>query len=141
MSERFIAEYKVDAKGLGVKEATVHPRATENIDAIIDIVKELIEKGHAYQSGNDVYFDTKSFEGYGKLSHQPLEDLEAGARIDVTEVKRDPMDFALWKGAKEGEPYWESPWGKGRPGWHPERMRQRLHLCQLLAAQWVYQCG
>jgi cysteinyl-tRNA synthetase len=120
LAERFIAEYFVDAKGLGVKEATVHPRATENIDAIIDIVKELIEKGHAYQSGNDVYFDTKSFEGYGKLSHQPLEDLEAGARIDVTEVKRDPMDFALWKGAKEGEPYWESPWGKGRPGWHIE---------------------
>ena len=120
LAERFIGEYFVDAKGLGVKEATVHPRATENIDAIIDIVKELIEKGHAYQSGNDVYFATKSFEGYGKLSHQPLEDLEAGARIDVTEVKRDPMDFALWKGAKEGEPYWESPWGKGRPGWHIE---------------------
>src|SRR5699024_814505 len=79
LAERFIGEYFVDAKGLGVKEATVHPRATENIDAIIDIVKELIEKGHAYQSGNDVYFDTKSFEGYGKLSHQPLEDLEAGA--------------------------------------------------------------
>lgn len=120
LAERFIGEYFVDAKGLGVKEATVHPRATENIDAIIDIVKELIEKGHAYQSGNDVYFATKSFEEYGKLSHQPLEDLEAGARIDVTEVKKDPMDFALWKGAKEGEPYWESPWGKGRPGWHIE---------------------
>lgn len=120
LAERFIKEYFVDAKGLGVKEATVHPRATENIPEIIELVQTLIDKGHAYQSGNDVYYSTRTFPEYGKLSHQPLEDLEAGARIDVSEVKRDPMDFALWKGAKPGEPSWDSPWGKGRPGWHIE---------------------
>ncbi|MGI6031324.1 MAG: cysteine--tRNA ligase [Eubacteriales bacterium] len=120
LADRFIAEYFVDSHGLGIHEATTHPRATENIDEIIALVQTLIDKGHAYQSGNDVYYSTKSFPEYGKLSHQPLEELEAGARIDVTEVKRDPMDFALWKGAKPGEPSWDSPWGKGRPGWHIE---------------------
>lgn len=120
VAERHIKEFWTDAKGLGVRPATVHPRATENIDAIISLIGTLAEKGYAYPSGGDVYFRAGKFKGYGKLSHQPLEDLEAGARIDVSEIKEDPMDFCLWKGAKEGEPYWESPWGKGRPGWHIE---------------------
>lgn len=120
VAERYIKEFWVDAKGLNIREATVHPRATENIEQIQGIISALMEKGYAYESGGDVYYRAKKFKGYGKLSHQPLEDLEAGARIDVTEIKEDPMDFCLWKGAKPGEPYWESPWGKGRPGWHIE---------------------
>lgn len=120
LAERFIKEYFVDAKGLNIKEATVHPRATENIGAIIDIIKKLEEKGYAYNVGGNVYFRTSKFKGYGKLSHQPLEELEAGARIEVNTDKEDPMDFVLWKNKKEGEPYWESPWGQGRPGWHIE---------------------
>ena len=120
VAERYIEEFWTDSKGLGVKEATVHPKATENIDAIQDIITSLIEKGFAYESKGDVYFRAKKFDEYGKLSHQPLDDLEAGARIDVTEIKEDPMDFCLWKSAKPGEPYWESPWGQGRPGWHIE---------------------
>ena len=120
ISEKYIEEFWVDAKGMNIREATVHPKATENIDEIIDIVSTLIDKGYAYEANGDVYFSTKKFAEYGKLSHQPLEDLEAGARINVGEVKREPMDFALWKSAKPGEPYWESPWGHGRPGWHIE---------------------
>ena len=121
VSEKYIKEYWIDTKGMNVREATVHPRATENIDEIIDIISTLIEKGYAYPVSNgDVYFSPSKFKEYGKLSHQPLEDLEAGARINIEELKREPMDFALWKGAKPGEPYWESPWGKGRPGWHIE---------------------
>ncbi len=121
VSEKYIEEFWVDVKGMNIREATVHPKATENIDEIINIISTLIEKGHAYAVDNgDVYFSTKTFDEYGKLSHQPLEDLEAGARIMVGEVKKDPMDFALWKAAKPGEPYWESPWGQGRPGWHIE---------------------
>lgn len=120
IAERYIKEFWTDADGLNVKHATVNPRATENIEQIQSIISALVEKGYAYQSGGDVYYRAKRFSGYGKLSHQPLEDLEAGARIDVTEVKEDPMDFCLWKGAKPGEPYWDSPWGKGRPGWHIE---------------------
>lgn len=120
LADQYIAEYFTDAKGLGIKEATVHPRATENIDAIIDIIKNLEERGYAYNVDGDVYYRTKKFEGYGKLSHQPLEDLESGARIDVNTDKEDPMDFALWKKQKEGEPAWQSPWGMGRPGWHIE---------------------
>ena len=120
IAERYIKEFWTDADGLNVKHATVNPRATENIEQIQSIISSLVEKGYAYQSGGDVYYRAKKFSGYGKLSHQPLEDLEAGARIDVTEVKEDPMDFCLWKGAKPGEPYWDSPWGKGRPGWHIE---------------------
>ena len=121
VSEKYIEEFWTDAKGMNVREATVHPKATENIDEIINIVSTLIEKGYAYAVDNgDVYFSPKQFKEYGKLSHQPLEDLEAGARINVEEVKHEPMDFALWKSAKPGEPYWESPWGHGRPGWHIE---------------------
>ena len=120
VSEKYIEEYWKDVKGMNVREATVHPKATENIDEIIDIVSTLIEKGYAYAVDGDVYFSPSKFSEYGKLSHQPLEDLEAGARIMVGEVKKEPMDFALWKSAKPGEPYWESPWGHGRPGWHIE---------------------
>ena len=122
VAERFIAEFWTDAKGLNVKEATVHPRATENIQQIQDIISVLMDKGYAYTAGGDVYYRAKKFSGYGKLSHQPLEDLEAGAseRVDSGEIKEDPMDFCLWKGAKPGEPCWDSPWGKGRPGWHIE---------------------
>ena len=121
VSEKYIKEFWTDAKGLNFREATVHPKATENIDEIINIITTLVEKGYAYPVENgDVYFSPKKFSGYGKLSHQPLEELEAGARINIGELKREPMDFALWKGAKPGEPFWESPWGKGRPGWHIE---------------------
>ena len=120
IAKRYIEEFFVDSKGLNIREATVHPKATENIDASIEIIKKLEEKGFAYESKGDVYFRAKKFKEYGKLSHQPLEDLEAGARIDVSEVKEDPMDFCLWKSAKPGEPFWESPWGQGRPGWHIE---------------------
>ncbi len=121
VSEKYIEEFWKDVKGMNFKEATVHPKATENIDEIINIISTLVEKGYAYAVENgDVYFSPKKFKEYGKLSHQPLEDLEAGARINIGELKKEPMDFALWKGAKPGEPYWESPWGKGRPGWHIE---------------------
>lgn len=120
ISEKYIKEFWTDADGLNFKHATVHPKATENIDEIIDIIKTLVDKGYAYEAGGDVYFRTLKFNEYGKLSHQPIEDLESGARIAIGEVKDDPLDFALWKGAKPGEPYWDSPWGKGRPGWHIE---------------------
>ena len=120
LADQYIAEYFKDADGLGIKRATFHPRATDNIDAIIEIVKELEDNGYAYNIDGDVYFAAKKFEEYGKLSHQPLEDLESGARININEDKRDPMDFALWKKQKPGEPAWESPWGMGRPGWHIE---------------------
>lgn len=120
VAERYIAEFWKDAKGLNVREATVNPRATDNIEQIQDIIKALMDKGYAYTAGGDVYYRAKKFNGYGKLSHQPLEDLEAGARIETGDIKEDPMDFCLWKGAKPGEPFWESPWGPGRPGWHIE---------------------
>lgn len=120
LADRFIEEYFKDAGSLGIKCATVHPRATEHIDAIIELIKTLEDKGYAYNVNGDVYFRVKKFAPYGKLSHQPLENLEAGARIDVGEQKEDPMDFALWKAQKDGEPAWESPWGMGRPGWHIE---------------------
>lgn len=120
LGDRFIAEYYKDAGALGIRKATVHPRATEHIGEIIRLVKTLQDKGYAYEVNGDVYFDTKKDPGYGKLSGQNLDDLEAGARIDVDDVKKNPADFALWKAQKPGEPAWPSPWGMGRPGWHIE---------------------
>jgi len=120
VANKYIDEYFVDADGLGIKRATIHPRVTDNIQEIIEFVTELEEKGYAYEVNGDVYFDTKKFEGYGKLSKQKQDELEAGARIEVNDQKRHPMDFVLWKSKKEGEPGWKSPWGEGRPGWHIE---------------------
>ncbi|MGL4911707.1 MAG: cysteine--tRNA ligase [Romboutsia sp.] len=120
VASKYINEYFVDADGLGIKRANVHPRVTDNIEEIISFVKDLEEKGYAYEVNGDVYFDTKKFEGYGKLSKQKQDELEAGARIEVNDQKRHPMDFVLWKSKKEGEPGWNSPWGEGRPGWHIE---------------------
>ncbi len=121
VAEKYIAEYKKDAEGLGVKPATIHPKATENMDKIIEIVKSLEEKGFAYPlSDGSVYFRVRKFGEYGKLSHQSVDDLESGARIEADSEKEDPMDFCLWKAAKPGEPSWTSPWGEGRPGWHIE---------------------
>lgn len=127
LSERYIQEYKTDAHGLNVMDADVHPKVTEHMDLIIDLVKKLVDSGHAYESNGDVYFRTASFADYGKLSGQPMEELQAGARIDVNDQKESPLDFAVWKAAKPGEPYWESPWGKGRPGWHIECSAMSSH--------------
>ncbi len=120
LGDRFIDEYFKDAQALNVRPATIHPKATEHIGEIIALVQKLIDKGHAYELNGDVYFDTQSFPGYGKLSGQDLSELELGARIDINESKKNPMDFALWKAQKDGEIAWDSPWGKGRPGWHIE---------------------
>lgn len=120
IAERFIAEYFTDADGLGIKRATIHPKATESMDEIIELVKKLQMKGFAYEVNGDVYFETKKFKEYGKLSQQSMDELDTGNRIDVNERKHDPMDFAVWKAQKPGEPAWQSPWGMGRPGWHIE---------------------
>ena len=120
IAQKYIKEYFVDADGLGIKRASVHPQVTENIEQIIEFVKELEDKGYAYAVNGDVYFDTQIFEGYGKLSGIKQEELEAGSRIEVNDQKKHPMDFVLWKAKKEGEPGWTSPWGEGRPGWHIE---------------------
>ena len=121
LGDRFIKEYYTDADALGIERATVNPRATEHIPDIIALIEKLIDKGLAYACDNgDVYYNTQAFPGYGKLCGQNLEDLESGARIDVDPNKRHPMDFAVWKAQKPGEPAWESPWGMGRPGWHIE---------------------
>lgn len=129
-AKAMINEYFTDARGLNVLDADIHPKATESIDIILDMVKKLIDKGYAYQSGGDVYFAANKYPEYGKLSHMPLDDLRAGAseRVDSGEQKRDPMDFAVWKAAKEGEPYWDSPYGKGRPGWHIECSAMSSHF-------------
>ncbi|WP_053217634.1 cysteine--tRNA ligase [Virgibacillus senegalensis] len=120
ISQRFINAYKEDVGALGVKQADHHPRVTESMGEIIDFISLLIEKGHAYEAEGDVYFRTRSFDNYGKLSHQSIDELRSGARIQVGEKKDDPLDFALWKQAKPDEISWDSPWGKGRPGWHIE---------------------
>jgi len=121
LTERFINEMHVDAKALGIEAPDAEPRATAHIDGIIEMVQTLIEKGYAYAAENgDVYYSVRKFENYGKLSGKILDDLEAGARIEVDEVKQDPLDFVLWKHAKADEPHWDSPWGIGRPGWHIE---------------------
>ena len=120
ISERYIAEFKKDLETLNIKPATYNPKATEEIDGMVDMITTLIEKGHAYEKNGSVYFRTRSFDGYGKLSKKNLDDLEAGIRIAVSEEKEDSMDFVLWKPKKEGEPSWPSPWSDGRPGWHIE---------------------
>ncbi len=120
ISERFIEEAKKDAEGLNVEPATKNPKVTEEMDGIIEMISTLIDKGYAYEVDGSVFFDTKSFADYGKLSGKNIDELEAGARIAVDENKKNPMDFVLWKPKKEGEPYWESPWSQGRPGWHIE---------------------
>ncbi|MDK0957201.1 cysteine--tRNA ligase [Clostridium perfringens] len=120
IGDTYIKEYYQDADALNIERATVNPRATEFIGEIIKFVKGLVDKGYAYEVDGDVYFSTKKFEGYGKLSGQNIEDLQSGARISVDERKKDPMDFAIWKAQKPGEPAWDSPWGMGRPGWHIE---------------------
>jgi len=120
VAERFIKAYHEDVSALGCKKADVHPRVTENMDDIIDFIQALIEKGYAYESKGDVYYRTRAFKDYGKLSHQSIDELRLGARIEVGEKKQDALDFVLWKSAKPGEIFWESPWGNGRPGWHIE---------------------
>lgn len=120
ISERYIEEYFKDADALGITRADIHPKVTETMPEIIEFVKTLIEKGNAYEVDGDVYFNAKSFEGYGKLSGQKIDELEVGARVELNTVKKNPVDFALWKKKKDGEPFWESPWGQGRPGWHIE---------------------
>jgi cysteinyl-tRNA synthetase len=129
LGERFIAEYYRDADALGIRRATHHPRATDHINGIICFIEKLMDKGLAYAAGGDVYYDTGAFAAYGKLSGQQLSELEAGARIEVSDIKKNPMDFALWKAQKEGEPAWDSPWGPGRPGWHIE--------CSVMATQYL----
>lgn len=121
VSEKYIAEYYKDASALNVEKADVHPKVTENMQEIISFVQDLINKGYAYEVNGDVYYSTRKFNDYGKLSKQNIEDLESGARIEIGEKKKDPLDFALWKARKtEDELAWESPWGLGRPGWHIE---------------------
>ncbi|WP_419174932.1 cysteine--tRNA ligase [Desulfosediminicola sp.] len=120
LANRFIDEFYVDMDQLGIDRPTMEPKATEHIQEMVELISELIDKGIAYQAGNDVYFAVEKFAEYGKLSHRNLEDMQAGARISINELKHNPMDFVLWKGSKPGEPKWESPWGDGRPGWHIE---------------------
>ena len=120
ISERYIAEYKKDAAGLNVMPADYHPQVTRMMNEIVAFIQTLVDKGFAYEVGGDVYYRPHAFPEYGKLSHQPLADLEAGARIEVGDMKEHPADFALWKAAKPGEPHWPSPWSEGRPGWHIE---------------------
>ena len=138
LGDRFIEEYFRDADALGVKRATVHPRATKHIGEIIGMIKKLEAKGLAYEVDGDVYYDTHAFPGYGKLSGQNLEDREMGARIEVDEDKKHPMDFALWKKQKPGEPAWKSPWGMGRPGWHIECSAMS---CKYLGQTFDIHCG
>ncbi|WP_339217513.1 cysteine--tRNA ligase [Ornithinibacillus sp. FSL M8-0202] len=120
VSNKYIDAYLEDVSKLGVKKATHNPRVTNTMQEIIDFIKDLVDKGFAYEAEGDVYFKPRAFEGYGKLSHQSIDELRSGARIQIGEKKDDPLDFALWKSAKEGEISWDSPWGKGRPGWHIE---------------------
>lgn len=120
VADRFIKAYFEDTHALNCKTATSHPRVMDHMDDIIEFIEALIEKGYAYESGGDVYFRTRKFDGYGKLSHQSIDELKVGARIQQGELKDDALDFTLWKSAKPGEIKWDSPWGAGRPGWHIE---------------------
>jgi cysteinyl-tRNA synthetase len=129
ISEKYIQEYKEDMASIGVKPPTIQPKVTEHVPEIIEMIGRIIDNGHAYQSGGDVFFSVKKFNGYGKLSRRDPDDMMAGSRIDINEKKEDPLDFALWKGAKPGEPFWESPWGNGRPGWHIE--------CSLMSTKYL----
>lgn len=127
ISEKYIEEYLVDLRGLNSLEADISPKVTDSMDIIIDLIKILVDKGYAYEASGDVYFRTRKFKGYGKLIKQSIDDLMSGARIDVNDIKEDPLDFALWKAAKPDEPFWESPWGNGRPGWHIECSAMSKH--------------
>lgn len=129
ISEKYIEEYKEDMASIGVKSPTIQPKVTEHVEEIIQMIERIIENGHAYQSEGDVFFSVKKFNGYGKLSRRDPDDMMAGTRIDINEKKEDPLDFALWKAAKPGEPFWESPWGNGRPGWHIE--------CSLMSTKYL----
>ena len=120
LSQEHIRGFYQDMDALNVERATVEPKATEHIDDIVKVVERLVSHGHAYEAGGDVFYAVETFEEYGKLSGRRLEEMEAGARVEVDERKRNPFDFVLWKSAKPGEPMWDSPWGKGRPGWHIE---------------------
>lgn len=129
LTDRFINAYFEDVGALGCTKANAHPRVTEHIDDIVEFIQVLIDKGYAYEAQGDVYFRTRSFDGYGKLSHQSIDELKVGARIEDSGIKENPLDFALWKSAKEGEIAWSSPWGHGRPGWHIEcSVMAREHL-------------
>jgi cysteinyl-tRNA synthetase len=120
VAEKYIGEFNMDMGRLGLEKPSVEPRATEHIPEMIQLILTLIQKGFAYQGGGDIFFSVEKFKDYGKLSKRNLEDMQAGARVDIDEKKENPLDFALWKASKPGEPFWESPWGKGRPGWHIE---------------------
>jgi cysteinyl-tRNA synthetase len=120
IAERYIREFYTDMGGLGLERPQVEPKATEHIPEMIRLISTLVEKGLAYQGGGDVFFSVERFKGYGKLSKRNLEEMQAGARVEIDEKKQNPLDFALWKASKPGEPFWESPWGQGRPGWHIE---------------------
>ena len=120
VSEKYIKCFFEDINRLNILESVKRPKVTENMAEIIEIIQKLIDNGFAYEKDGDVYFEVKKYKDYGKLSNQKIEELELGARIDVSEIKKNPMDFALWKKKKDGEPFWESPWGQGRPGWHIE---------------------
>jgi cysteinyl-tRNA synthetase len=120
LAAKYIGEYFQDSRALGVRDATIHPKVSEHIPEIIEMIKSLVDKGYAYELAGDVYYSVRKFNGYGKLSGRSLDDVQSGARVEVDERKQDAMDFALWKSAKPGEPFWKSPWGPGRPGWHIE---------------------
>ena len=120
IAEKYIKEFYADMDNLNIERATIEPRATEHIGKIIELIEILLKKGIAYRIDGDIFYSVEKFENYGKLSGRKLEDMEAGARVDIDERKRNPFDFALWKSLKPGEPFWDSPWGKGRPGWHIE---------------------
>jgi cysteinyl-tRNA synthetase len=129
ISEKYIQEYQEDMASIGVKAPTIQPKVTEHVPEIVEMIQRIIDNGHAYQADGDVFFSVKKFNGYGKLSRRDPDDMMAGTRIDINEKKEDPLDFALWKSAKPGEPYWESPWGNGRPGWHIE--------CSLMSTKYL----
>jgi len=128
LSQRFIEAFYEDMDALNVERATVEPRATDHIKEIVDVVERLISQGHAYEAGGDVFFAVESFKDYGKLSGRKLDEMQAGARVEIDERKRNPFDFVLWKAAKPDEPQWDSPWGKGRPGWHIECSAMSMHF-------------